>query len=246
MMDDNDDLYFSFDEEPGGEGAGPAAAGDQKKGRQSNRTFLIAVIALAAISLLGIGLFVAFIFLGGVGGPQVSANELTNQANMTLLAATQVAQRETQSAPTATPTEEAPTATTAFEPTATPTSLLEVTAEEVTAEAPGEGTEVAEGTTPTPLRPVATPTGSGIIEVTPLGGTGEEETSTGDGTGTAVPGGVGGPITPQSAAGSDQQPAAVATLPQTGFAGTAGLAGAGILAVALAVVAIVARRIRLK
>ena len=41
-------------------------------------------------------------------------------------------------------------------------------------------------------------------------------------------------------------PTTVATLPQTGFGGNLGFAGAGLLAVALVTVIVVTRRIRMK
>ena len=77
--------------------------------------------------------------------------------------------------------------------------------------------------------------------MTPLGG-GDE---------TPEPTGVGGPIAPSGAtattgAGGPIQPTAVATLPTTGFAGTFGLAGAGLLALALVAVIFVIRRVRLQ
>ncbi len=257
MMEENgdQDLYFSFDEEPE-EIGGPAGQPDQGQAPQ-NRTFLIAVIALGAITVLAIAAFVVF-FLLNRGQPAVSPNELTNQANMTLLAETQAADALTQAALLATPTplepvEEVPPEE---EPTATPTSLIGVTPIQPAEETPAAGaeatetpaaevTEVAEAAgTPTQAAAPPTPTGSGIIEVTPLGGLGSETQVAG--LATPAPG-VGTAVTPQvgEITGPGGQPTAVATLPQTGFTGTAGLAGAGVLAVMLVIVAVAARRIRL-
>lgn len=64
-MTDNDELYFSFDdddEEAAGEDAGAVAAGEA-----SNRSFIIAVGALAGLFLVGIGLIIFLLLRGGPG-----------------------------------------------------------------------------------------------------------------------------------------------------------------------------------
>ena len=237
-MDDKDDLYFSFDEE---EEAGEE--GEEIKAAESkNRAFLIGAIALAAV--FGIGICVVLVLvlaprlglLGGGGTPAISENEIINMTNEALFAATQTASFQTQMAPTATPTEVP--ATLAPAPSATPTSGIAVTV--ATSPTPA-GPEVAqvtpaeEGTITEPTTPAVTPT-SGLIEVTPLGG-GMAATPTAlvSGAG-AQPTGVGGPI----------QPTVEPTLPQTGFVGSAGLFGAGALAIVLVVVVVIVRRLRLK
>jgi hypothetical protein len=117
-----------------------------------------------------------------------------------------------------------------------------------------EGTPAAEGeegeATPTSLVPADTlaPT-SIIIEVTPLGGgratptpiavAEGEEGAGGGGEATATP------ITP--AIGGPIEPTASPTLPTTGLLGSGpGLAGVGLLALALVGVAVIVRRLRLK
>jgi outer membrane biosynthesis protein TonB len=239
-MEDNDDLYFSFDDDEDV----PADSDSAMEGEESqNRTFLIGAIILAAIFVIGIAFVAILVFFPRGGGePQVSANELTNQANMTLYAATQTAAFETQQAPSVVEETEEPTAEeVAEQPTLTPTlepATEEATAEateeattettaEVTEEATTEGQGGGEIETPTPQ---VTPTEqvSGIIEVTPLGGeTTAEATVEGQG-------------------GGQVQPSAEATLPETGFSAGAGIAGAGVLALALVAVLVVVRRIRLK
>jgi hypothetical protein len=234
MDDDNDNLYFSFDDEEEEEGV--------EAEESQNRAFLIGAIILAAVFVLGICAIVIFFvikpsnLLGGGGG--VSDIELTNSANMTLAAATQTAAFEALQAtetPTERPTEIAEVTEEVTAPSPTPTSLIQVTplTGTQTAEAEeGGGEATAEGT-------------SEIVVVTPLGG--EEETPT------ARPTGVGGPIgatsefaTPTPRSGGAVEPQAVATLPQTGFSGGVGLAGAGLLAVALVAVIVITRRIRMK
>jgi hypothetical protein len=236
MDDDNDNLYFSFDDEEEEEGV--------EAEESQNRAFLIGAIILAAVFVLGICAIVIFFvikpsnLLGGGGG--VSDIELTNSANLTLAAATQTAAFEAFQAtetPTEAPTEVAEVTEEVTAPSATPTSLIQVTplTGTQTAQAEGGGGEAtAEGT-------------SEIIVVTPLGG--EEE----EGTPTARPTGVGGPIgatsefaTPTPRSGGPIEPQAAATLPQTGFSGGVGFAGAGLLAVALVAVIVITRRIRMK
>ncbi len=246
-MDDQDNLYFSFEDEEEAE-ATPEAEESQ------NRSFLIGAIVLAAVFVLGIcAVLIYFLVIQPQQQAQVSEIELTNAANMTLAAATQTAQVLTQMAPPAATEGPAETpAPPAEEATPTATSAVQVTVVEGTEEEVTPGTEIAEVTpgqaTPTPL--VAAGTGtpaaatltptvvttSGIIEVTPLGGPSPTPIvgATGPAGGTTP--GVGGPI----------QPSPVPTLPTTGFSSSAGLAGAGLLAMVLVVVAMVVRRLRLK
>lgn len=159
MTDDPGDLYFSFDEEDGGFEDSPYDAGSDPEPptggtAPKNRTFLIAVIALALISLIGIGILAAVFLLGDGLGNQVSDNELTNQANMTLFASTQTAEFENQIPPTQ--------------------EFIPEEEDEGDPQAPEdeeEPTQVAQAETPTPLAPPPTSTGSSIIiQVTPLGG----------------------------------------------------------------------------
>jgi hypothetical protein len=118
---------------------------------------------------------------------------------------------------------------------------------------PGTGTQAAQATsglatatkavsglvTPTSIKPT-----SSIIEVTPLGGgatptrlvSGVGGTATGGAATAKATGGVGGPF----------QPTVQPTLPTTGFAGGAGLLGAGFLAIALVAVVVIVRRMRLQ
>ena len=258
-MEDNDSLYFSFDEEEEEE----AAAEGQ------NRAFLIGAIVLAAVFVLGI-CAVVIIFVIGPGArggePEVSENQLTNEFNMTAAASTAAASQLTQQAEAPLPEETVAVPTDPTEEpiaTVTPTSELDVTPLEGT---PGEGTAVAEITpgegtgtveatpgegtgtpevaevtpgategvaTPTSLVPPGTvaPTGtSGIIEVTPLGATPVE--------GGMTPTGIGGPITPQ--------PQLTPTLPSTGLVSNGGLIGVGVLAVPLVAIVVIVRRIRLQ
>ncbi len=234
----NDDLYFSFDDEEEGE-PGAAGEGTPEAEESQNRTFLYATIGLGAIFVLGL-ILIAFLLLRGKPNQQAaaSANEMTNQANQALFAATQTADFQTQSAPTPLPPTDTPVpATVPPQPSATPTSIVQVTAVTPT---PGETTvaEVTPGTpgaeTPTALVEVTAEPTSGLIEVTPLGGGGGP---TAEG-GTGVPTGVGGPI------GASVTP--TETLPQTGFAGGVGLAGAGLAALALVAIVVITRRTRLK
>jgi hypothetical protein len=117
------------------------------------------------------------------------------------------------------------------------TQIAQITpAGTVSAAAPTSG--VSGLVTPTRILPT-----SSIIEVTPIGGGGATPTRAISGIGgTAAPGttpvatGVGGPI----------QPTVQSTLPSTGFAGSAGLLGAGFLAIVLVAVVVVVRRIRLQ
>lgn len=265
-MKDDDSLYFSFDDQEEGEEEEDQAQVEEGQ----NKSFLYGIIALAAVFFLilclGIG-YIAFRqqlsgLLGGQGGGQVSANQMTNDFNMTAYAITQQAALQTQSAPTEPSVIESPT----LQASPTPTSGVEVTVIGTeTAEGTVEGTQVAEITpgpgTPTVERTpgattqatattrvsgLVTPTKimptSSIIEVTPIGGGGATPTKIISGIGgTAAPGGtpvatgVGGPI----------QPTVQATLPNTGFAGGAGLLGVGFLAIVLVAVVVIVRRVRL-
>ncbi len=264
-MKDDDSLYFSFDDQEEGEDEEDQAQAEEGQ----NRSFLYGIIALAAIFFLILCLGVGYIFLrpqlsgllGGGQSGQVSANQMTNEFNMTAYAITQEVALQTQAAPTE-PLEPAASLTPQTSPT--PTSGVEVTVigtgtAEGTAESTAEGTQLAE-ITPGPGTPTAektpgtasqatstprvsglvTPTQikptSSIIEVTPLGGGGATPTRIVSGVGgTPVATGVGGPI----------QPTIQPTLPNTGFAGGTGLLGAGFLAIVLVAVVVIARRIRL-
>jgi hypothetical protein len=251
-MDENDNLFFSFeDEEEPGEATPEAEEGQ-------NRSFLIGAIVLAAVFVLGIcAVLIYFLVIQPQQQAASSDIELTNAYNMTMAAATQTAQVLTQAAPTQAPEETEPPAAGTEEPTSTATSAVAVTVVGTEEGTPSEeegtpsGTEVAEVTpgegTPTSLAPVTTGTPgtptrtptvvttSGLIEVTPLGGPTPTRIAGGGATG-VTPTGVGGPL----------QPSPVSTLPTTGFSGGAGLAGAGLLAVVLVAVVVVVRRLRLK
>ncbi|MBN1122591.1 MAG: hypothetical protein JXJ17_16055 [Anaerolineae bacterium] len=221
-MDEYDDLYPDFGEEEEETEAGVVEAEES-----SNRTFLVGAIILGAVFVLGIAVVAILMIMGRGKEPEVSANELTNQAVEQLFSATETAQYLTQSAPTEIPPTETP-----IPPTLTPTTMIEVQPEEE--EMPEEGEE-GEGEggpiAPTPLEgeeAEAEPT-SGLIEVTPLGGESDDE-----GESAVEAEGIGGPISP-----SDDS-----TLPDTGFTGGAGLLGAGLLALVLAVAVVFARRMR--
>jgi hypothetical protein len=262
----DDDLYFSFgDEDDLGEDDEDIQAEES-----SNRGFMIAAGVLGALLLIGICAAVALVLLGPGRQPAgPSPNQLTNEANMTLFAATQTADALTLAAP---PVEEPQGATIAVPttqappPSPTPTSGLEVTTE-----GDGAGTAVAEAGTPaegtadgagggeegdigTPTALVEVTQGSGIIEVTPLGGaggTGGAGATPGTATATQSSGiiggsGSGGATQPSGGSGGPIQPTSVATLPVTGFAGTASLAGAGALALALVGLVAVVRKLRMK
>ncbi len=163
---EDDDLIFSFDEEgPEEEGARSVEAEEAQ-----NRTFLVVAGILGALFVLGLVFIGILLLTRKPAGPSVSEIELTNQALMTLAAATQTADFLTLSAPTETPpppptatatwTVAPPTPTEEEEEVATPTALAGTPTEEATVE--------------------GTP-----IEVTPIG----EE-------GTPQPTGIGGPLTP--------------------------------------------------
>lgn len=261
-MNDDDSLYFSFDDQDEGEEEEDLAEAEEGQ----NKSFLYGIVALAAIFFLIVCLGIGYIafrqqiteMLGGQQA-QVSPNELTNQANMAAFALTQTAAFEEQLAPTDVPDMASPTPQTS----PTPTSGVEVTVIGTEAPEGTEGTQVAEITpgaieetpgaadqaTPTPrVSGLVTPTSimptSSIIEVTPLGG---------GPTPTRIVSGLGGTVTPGGTpvatgvggAGGPIQPTVQATLPTTGFAGSAGLLGVGFLAIVLVAVVVIVRRIRL-
>lgn len=200
-----------------------------------NRTFLIAAIALAAVFLIGLCIVVALIFmpqLTGRGTAEISPNEQTNNFNMTLAAETATAALLTLQAGPA-----------------------EV---EAATETPIPPPPEATATQPSEL--LATPTGEGgaeVAEVTPGEGTVEpgDETPTQDEAATSfLEDGEPTPTRVQIVIGDEDTddelglggPADVETaLPDTGFSTEVGLVGAGLLALALVVVVVVARRIRL-
>lgn len=235
-MADDDDLYFSFDEEE----EEPAEAEVVEAEESRNRSFLIGAIILAAVFVVGIAaILLYFLFGRGPQQPAVSANELTNQANMTLFAITQTAAFEATPEPLATVTVEPQAEEEEASPAPTASPVPEE-ATEVVEEPTQAGTKVAEVTAmpgaaetarPTPLaeEPTAQAT-SGLIEVTPLGGEGTVTLEAA----TPVPGAAGTLI------------ATATGLPETGFAGTVGLAGAGLLALVLVAIVVVVRRIRLQ
>ncbi len=166
---EDDDLIFSFDEEEAEEeGAGGVEAEEAQ-----NRTFLIVAGVLGALFILGL-IFIGFLLLTQKpSGPSVSEIELTNQAMMTLAAATQTADFLTLSAPTETPPP--PTATATW--TVVPPTPTEAAEEEIATPTEGAGTPGGEV-------PAETPTGEAPLELTPLGGE------------TPQPTGIGGPLTP--------------------------------------------------
>ena len=269
MADNNDDLYFSFDdEEPAGQ---PAPAPEGEKG---NRGFLIGAILLAAVFVLGICTVLVLVVFKpfGPGEPQVSENQLTNEANMTLFAQTQTAEAATAAAVAEVPAViEEPTSTPQPIPASpTPTTGLNITpiTTESTAETGGgdAGTEAAPagGTAAPTLRATPTAAGglsgaggqggpvaptalvqptaratSGLVVVTPLGGQATLAPAAG---GTSAPTAVVGAGASTTGQGGPIQP----TLPNTGFSSTGGLAGIGLLAVTLVAVVFVVRRLRTK
>lgn len=279
-MEDDDNLYFNFDDDEADDDSPEAEEGQ-------NRSFLIGAIVLGAVFVLGICAVVLFLIFGRQNEPPVvSDNALTNQAN--IAAATMTAQFMADQAATAAaggeptqdpgiditepPTEQPTEPGGEFGETPTPGGIgvtvtveaggTEEPTEEGTTEATSEGTLVAEVTpivgtqdaTPTPLQPAgsASPTPvstSGIIQVT-NGGPTATPTLVGGGTdgtggGGATPTQIGGG-TATGGSGGPIQPTAEATLPNTGFGATAGLASAGILAMALMVVVVVVRYMRMR
>ncbi len=218
-MDDYDDLYPDFGEEDE-----EAEAGVVEAEESSNRTFLVGAIILGAVFVLGIAVVAILMIMGRGKEPEVSANELTNEAVEQLFSATETAQYLTQSAPTKIPPTETP-----IPPTLTPTTMIEVLPEGETSEGGEEGEGEGGPLSPTPREGEEPGTTSGLIEVTPLGGGSDDEGES------AVEGdGIGGPISPSDGS----------TLPDTGFTGSAGLLGAGLLALVLAVAVVFARRMR--
>jgi LPXTG-motif cell wall-anchored protein len=260
-MDDKDSLYFSFDDQDEPQ----AKEDDAKQEEGQNRTFLIGAIALAAVFIIGICAVVAYLFViqpqlaaGGQGDP--SGIALTNEANLVLFAQTQTAQFEEQSAVTEPPA----SPTNAPQTTATPTSGLVAVTPKTPVSAVVSGTPGTPGTGGLGgAQPTAGTPGTGtpsIIEVTPLGGTPGGGSSLGGGSGATATAGTAKAtssiieVTSSGGSGGGQQatgvggpigPTIQATLPNTGFTGSAGLAGAGLLAVMLVAVVLVVRRIRL-
>jgi hypothetical protein len=212
-MADLDELLPDFDGEEGEAGEGRMAAEEGQ-----NRAFLIGAIILASVFVVGIALIALFLFRGGGRGPAVSDTELTNQANMTLYAATQTSQFQTETAPTPAPATSVPTRRPA---TDVPTAVATEPGTEVAEITPQPTTE---GPAPTSLVDQTAQPTSGLIEATPLGG------------------GTPQPTAPGGAVGPTSQPGA---LPDTGFTGGPGLAGAGLLAVVLVALVAAVRRIRL-
>jgi|GEM_PF-1681488 len=249
-MNDDDNLYFSFDDEEAADETPEAEEGQ-------NRSFLIGALVLAAVFVLGICAVLLYLFVyrpSQVAGTSDIA--LTNAANMTAYAITQTAQSQAQTGATqpAGTQEATQPAVTTVEPSATPTLEVDLTltVEQATGEATTEGTQVAEVTpvggtaSPTPLKPATTPgvtPTSGIIEVTPLGGA--TPTRIAGGTTGGTTGGIGGAATP-TGVGGPIQPTSQATLPATGFGGGGGLGGAGLLALALVAVVVIVRNMRAK
>ncbi len=244
-MDDQGDLYFSFDDEEQDTGSTPYDTGlsspdSPKPKTPRNRTFLVAVIALALISLLGIGLLAAvYLANNGIGG-RVSENELTNQANMTLFASTQTAEYENQLAATEifVPEEEGE-----GEAEAEPTEATsdETPASDGTSQPENEDTSVTQVAQAPTGAPTNTPSGSSIIiQVTPLGGNDPTESAA---TMAAATLAIGTPIVSGDSLPTLQP---VSTLPQTGLFDTGNFGGIALLAVSLIGIIIIARRLRTK
>src|SRR5688572_25413795 len=75
-MEDDDNLYFNFDDDEAGDDSPEAEEGQ-------NRSFLIGAIVLGAVFVLGICAVVLFLIFGRQNAPPVvSDNDLTNQANI--------------------------------------------------------------------------------------------------------------------------------------------------------------------
>src|SRR5574341_151578 len=270
-MDDNDQLYIPIfdDEEEGGDDTSP----DREEG-QNRSFLIGAIVLAAVFVLGICAIVIYLLVLRPQQTQQATDNsiELTNAVLIQTATAQVEAQLLTESAPTTGPAATEEAQATEERPSPTPTSDIRVTVvgTEETAE-PGAGTEEAtrEGTviaevtagpgtaSATPLSratgspgaptATATPRESGIIQVTPLGGGQPTPTRVSQGTpgtpsggtqaagATPTRGGIGGPV----------QPTAVQTaLPETGFEGGTGLAGAGVLAVLLVAVVVIARRLR--
>jgi outer membrane biosynthesis protein TonB len=251
-MDDNDDLIFSFEDE---EDEDMFAAEDEEAAgeEQSNRGFIIGIVVLAVLFLVGVAAIVALVLSNRGGEPAVSANELTNQANMTLIAATQTAEFEAgateeegaEGLPPATAPGEEEAATEVAEVTEAPT---EEATEEVT-EAPTE--EMTEEATEAPTEEAtaeaeATEVAEVTEEATAEEATEETPAFTEEGTEEAATevAGVEGEDG-QGGGGPEAVEEGAETLPETGLATGVGLAGAGVLALVLIGVVVAARRIRL-
>jgi hypothetical protein len=275
-MDDNDDLIFSFEDEDDDEDMFPVEEDEAAGEERSNRGFIIGIVVLAVLFLVGVAAIVALVLSSRGGEPPISPNELTNQANMTLIAATQTAEFEAGAAeeegegelPAATaPVEEEVTeiAEVTEEPTeeeggaveaiATSTPPEEEMTEEATEEAMVEEEATEEPTEEMTEEATAEEEATEVAEVTeePTEEMTEEtpaftEEETAEATAeTEV----------AETEGEDGQggggPESVAeggeaaeALPQTGLATGVGLAGAGVLALVLIGVVIAVRRIRLK
>jgi len=213
-----DDLSFGGDEEEE----------ELVEEERPNRSFMIGAIALAAVFLIGICAVVGLILwprLSGQQAAQVSPNELTNNYNMTMAAQTATSALLTQQAPVGVTTE-APTTPAEVVVTTPPSEIVTPTVEGLTPTGEGgpipagEGTPTREGA---PLIVTGTVTGTSFIEngePTPT----RMQIVIGDETG------IGGPE---------------GELPDTGISAETGLVGVGLLAVALVVVVIVVRRLRL-
>ncbi|NDJ34309.1 MAG: hypothetical protein GYB64_06540 [Chloroflexi bacterium] len=180
----DDDFYFSFDDEEG-----EAAADEELEAEQSsNRGFLIGALVLGAVFAIAICLIGVFLLRDTIlpgGGEQVSDTQLTNEANMTIIAQTEEAVLFTDEPPTddegadtgEVPTEEGDLddglppddegADTGEieEPTVTPTSDLVITTVPDDEGAADEG-EPDEGTPVDEETPTATEEGGAVDEPT--------------------------------------------------------------------------------
>jgi len=225
MAFDDFDVAFGDEEEEEGEE-------DLVEERGPNRAFLIGAIALAAVFLVGLCAILALVFLPQLTGRQaaeVSGIEQTNNYNMTMAAATATSALLTQQAPQAPPATETPLPEVAVvEATATPTS-------EIITTPTGEGGPLEADTTP----------GAGEETLTPMlpGGTATSFIEEGEATPTRVQIVIGEGT--EEAPGLGGLETVETALPSTGFSAEAGLVGAGVLALALVVVVVVARRLRL-
>ncbi len=262
-MSDIDDLYVSFDDDE-------PEADDIQGDEGQNRTFLIGAIILAAVFVLGICAVVIYLIFGRGQQGGVSQNEIINQTNEALFAASQTASFQTMVAvPTETP-EVTEAVTVAVEATETPTSMMALTPMDGTpgevAGTPGEGTGTPVDLTPGAETP--TPLGTEVAEVTgaPTAGAGTPTALVPASPSplptssiievTALPGGptptriVSGEATatPVLGIGGAFTPTPLpGTLPTTGFVTNgAGVIGIGVLAVVLVAVVVVARRLRLR
>lgn len=272
-MDDNDQLYVPiFDDDEDDEGT---PEGDERQ-NSSFLIGAIVLAAVFVLGICAIVIYLAVIRPRQTGVADDDNIALTNQVNIQTATAFVEQQILTETAPTPggeQTTEPGGATGGAEDASPTPTTGIDVTVigteeteEPDTPEPGGEGTEVAEVTpgtpgaggtgTPTPLAPAGTGTPatqtptltptrgtSGIIEVTPLGG--PTPTRIGGSPAPTAVGGTPGPGATATGVGGPVQPTATA-LPDTGFEGGTGLAGAGVLAVLLVAVVVIVRRMRLK